>query len=361
MDENNNLKNEIGTNTLGRLAVRIGAATFEQVSECIKIQKEQTSKGISSRLGDILVEKKHLSPEQLDLLLTAQKKLTRIELPEKEHISTFGGYDLLNTIGSFADCDTYKARHRETGTLVTLRIMQPEIVDNHDIPQKLQRNVKRAILLRHNNIARIFSAGQETGRNYYALEYTEGVSLRQIIDKFAPLSPGLSIAVISETALALEHSHKQKVCHQQLRPSDILITHDGGVKVIGLGLAREPIRSMESLIRSAGRMPLYIAPEQVDLRENPDPRSDLFSLGAIFFHMLTGIPPFSGEAIADIILEIERHSIPCLPQNIHDACPELTGIINRLLAYNPEERFPDATSLLEALSPLPRNDIVIPG
>ncbi len=358
-DKNESSQN-IGINTLGRLVVRTGAATFEQVSECIEIQKSREASGISSRLGDILVEKGYLSEDRLQVLLTSQKKLARTNWADDKATGTFGAYDLLGTLGMFEDCDTFKARHRETGNVVLLRVMQPEIMQSEGPSRDMQHHVKNALLLRHPNIARIFSSGREAGRSYYALEYTDGVSLRHVISQYAPLACGLAAAIAFETATALNFAHQRHVCHQELRPSNILLTAAGHVMVIGMGLAREPVRSMESLIRSAGRMPLYIAPEQADGLENPDPRSDLFSLGAILFHMLAGKPPFEGDAVGDILLAMETGKSPTLPATVKEQNSELATLTEKLLAYDPAERFPDTASLVDALGALPREPIRLP-
>lgn len=328
---------------LGRLAVQTGLVTYDNVMHCVHIQKQRHDAGESVRLGAILVENGFLSDTLLETLLSSQKS-NLASAEEMRHANDlFGGYVLLQRLGAIAECDTWRARHKQTGRMVILRIMQPEAMQSTEHATLLQKNIKHALQLRHPSLAPLFSAGRTEGRSYYTMTYTKGRSLRSLLDAEGRIPPAQALAIARDIAHGLAAAHAKGVCHLELRPSNILLKESGGLLVIGTGLSREPLQSLESLIRIAGNMPSYIAPEQAIHGLEPDPRSDIFALGAILYHMLTGHPPFEGSSIAEVLLSMEK-PLASLPHNLGAtvsplAKREINALLTHSLAHAVEARY----------------------
>jgi hypothetical protein len=257
----------------------------------------------------------------------------------------FGDYLLIRRIGKGGMATVYEAERR--GERFALkRPLAGHLAD----PRFLERFVREADLgraLHHPNIIRIFDRGQVGNVPYFVMELVEGETLRDRLDREGRLDPRYAASITARVAEALDYAHHKGVIHRDLKPSNIMLERSGGVKVMDYGIARA--QHLEAMTATGGFIgtPQYAAPEAVDALT--EPRSDLYSLGVVFFEMLTGSLPFRGE---NGVAVLHGHCVlpPPAPSSLNAEVPEaLDRIVLQLLSKEPSDR-PTAEALLNHLA-----------
>src|SRR5262245_3997782 len=250
-------------------------------------------------------------------------------------------YKVIRELGRGATGTVYAARDRSTGAVVALKTLDPALFGESDanLAELFLKNACSAGRLRHRNIVRIHDAGEVGGTVYVAMELLVGESLRNMLDN-RPLSIARAIQIFDDIASALAYAHEEGIVHGGVRPSNIMVLRSGVAKIGDFGIGQ---------IGEAARR--YMSPDQV--RGAPvDHRSDLFSLGAVFYEMLTRRALFDGNSPKEIMENI-LHAEPPLPSAVNLHVPSaLDGIIASLLAGHPAERVADARILLRDLQRL---------
>jgi len=250
-------------------------------------------------------------------------------------------YKVIRELGRGAMGTVYAARDRSTGAVVALKTLDPALLGESDanLPELFLKNACSAGRLRHRNIVKIHDAGEVGGTVYVAMELLVGESLRNMLDN-RPLSIARAIQIFDDIASALAYAHEEGIVHRGVRPSNIMVLRSGVAKISDFGIGQ---------VGEAARR--YMSPDQV--RGGPvDHRSDLFSLGAVFYEMLTRRALFDGSSPKEIMENI-LHAEPPLPSAVNPHVPSaLDAIIASLLAGHPDERVADARILLRDLQRL---------
>jgi serine/threonine-protein kinase len=200
--------------------------------------------------------------------------------------------------------------------------------------------------LNHPNIVQGFDAGQVEGIWYFAMEYVEGATLLQILQRGA-MDEDRAVHIVTQVSRALDHAYQQDLVHRDVKPDNIMIVAGGVAKLCDLGLAKDVTRASGSTEKGVTLgTPNYISPEQVRGDVDVDIRSDLYSLGATLYHAVTGVPPFSGQNPA--VIMVKHLSEPPVPprQRVASLSAELEPIIMKLLAKNPLDRYQTPSELL---------------
>ncbi len=217
---------------------------------------------------------------------------------------------------------------------------------------RLLREAKAAGKLLHPNVVTLFDAGEAGGELFLAFEYVDGSDLGQRMKQAPPLSLGDVIRIVREVAQGLQYAHEAGVIHRDIKPGNILLDRQGRAKLADFGIAR--FVGQATKLTTTGAVigsPQYLAPEQVR-GEELDGRNDLFSLGVVFYQLLTGHRPFGGETVTTLVYQILHHE----PAPVRQLCPALPrgleGVVNKLLAKDREDRFPSAEALIEKLRDL---------
>lgn len=249
-------------------------------------------------------------------------------------------YKVIRELGRGAIGTVYAARDLSTGSVVALKTVDAALCGESDanLAELFLKNARSAGRLRHRNIVRIHDAGEVGGTVYVAMELLVGESLRNMLER--PLSIARAIQIIDDIASALAYAHEEGIVHRGVRPSNIMVLRSGVAKISDFGIGQ---------IGEAARR--YMSPDQV--RGGPvDHRSDLFSLGAVFYEMLTRRALFDGNSPKEIMENI-LHAEPPLPSAVNPHVPSaLDGIIASLLGGHPDERVADARILLRDLQRL---------
>ncbi len=269
----------------------------------------------------------------------------------------FGQYRLGEQIGVGGMGEVFLAEHELLKRPCAVKLIRPEVVLRAGTIERFEREVRINATLSHPNTVEIFDYGlTEDGTYYYVMEYLPGMSLGDLVERYGPLPPGRAVYLLRQSALALQEAHEAGLIHRDIKPSNIFAARRGGMddvaKLLDFGLVRPAATTAGAHTSDEWQIlgtPLYMSPEQATNSRPIDARSDIYSLGAVAYYLLTGKPPFDvGTAIEAIVAHTRDPIVP--PSQIRDQVPaDLDAVVLRCLAKDPTERFPDAESLEIAL------------
>jgi serine/threonine-protein kinase len=234
------------------------------------------------------------------------------------------------------------------GERVALKRPLDTLLDDPEFLERFLRETEIGRTLYHPNIVRVLDQGEIDGVPYFTMDLIEGETLQEHLRRLGRLEARPATALVMQVAQALDYAHLKGVVHRDLKPSNIMVLDDGGVKVADYGIARAGRFQGLTVTGAFLGSPDYVAPETVE-RGGGDARSDLYSLGVVFYEVLTGRRPFEGDS-ALAVLRAHATEPPLPPSAAAPEVPlELDAIVLRLLAKRPEDRFASAEELLAAL------------
>lgn len=264
-------------------------------------------------------------------------------IPNLKSGERFGEYTLLEALGKGGMATVYKAERR--GELCALKRPLTALLDDPEFLERFLREAEIGRTLHHPNIIRIFERGEVANIPYFTMELVRGETLQARVRRDGALGPKDSARLVVQVAEALDYAHLKGVVHRDLKPSNIMVLEDGTAKVMDYGIARA--RRFEGLTLTGAFLgtPDYVAPETAE-GKGADARSDLYSLGIVFYELLTGKKPFVGDTP---FATLRKHCTepPTPPSVVSPNTPrELEAIILKLLRKEPDERYPGAEELL---------------
>jgi CheY-like chemotaxis protein/tRNA A-37 threonylcarbamoyl transferase component Bud32 len=267
------------------------------------------------------------------------------------------GYEVISELGRGGMGTVYKARHLHMDRVVALKLIRAEFVDRPPIVRRFYQEVKAAARMHHPNLVMAYDAGQVGETHYLAMEFVDGPDLAKLVAANGPLDVTEACGLMRQAALGLQHVLQCGLVHRDIKPSNLLVSSDGVLKVADLGLAllRQPDSVVSPGLTAEGRWvgtADYVAPEQCTDPRNVDIRADLYSLGCTFFHLLSGQVPFPQTAILDKVLGHGYSEPTPLVQLRPEVPPEVAGLVSRLMAKKPVDRFQTPAELVSALSGL---------
>jgi serine/threonine-protein kinase len=270
-----------------------------------------------------------------------------------------GKYEILAHIATGGMGAVYKARDSELGRIVALKIIPQETTGKPAAMERFRREARSAAKLLHENIVTLYEFGEANGVWYLALEYVDGIDLQEYIDRKGRLKPEKARRILVQAARALDHAHKQGIVHRDIKPANFLLTRRDGrllVKLTDLGLAREAREDEFRVTRVGSTVGSidYMSPEQARDSRAADIRSDIYSLGCTFYHMLAGKPPFPEGSLTERLFQHIEAEPPDVRQFSPRVSEELALVLQRMLAKKPEERYQTPTQLLHDLVHGPR-------
>jgi eukaryotic-like serine/threonine-protein kinase len=267
-----------------------------------------------------------------------------------------GSYDIRGSLGAGGMGEVYRAHDRRLGRDVALKILPQAVAGDAARLERFSRETRAIAALNHPHIVTIFSTEESDGVRFFTMELVEGQTLDAIIPHAGlPLARFLEIAL--PIADALSAAHQKQITHRDLKPANVMVSNDGRVKVLDFGLARQGDSDRAALEATrvtlthegtvVGTMP-YMSPEQVEGRA-VDHRSDLFSLGVLFYEMLAGARPFQGESSAMLMSSILRDAHPELHDRRSDLPEALVRLVSRCLEKRPDDRVQTARDVFNEL------------
>ena len=266
-------------------------------------------------------------------------------------IENIGRYRVEGLLGIGAMGEVYRAYDPVIDRPVAIKVVRPQLAAGSGSEQWLQRfrrEARAAGRRFHPNIVAILDFGEDNGMPFLAMEYVDGRSLDAILKTSGRLDPGRSVAVITQVLSALGFAHQNGIVHRDVKPSNIMVLSSGEVKVADFGIARIDASEF-TIVGDLLGTPAYMAPEQF-AGAPVDKRTDLFAAGVILFEMLTGVKPFRGNSITEIIAFMETRG----PEDIralNPAVPDsLKRVISKALAFDPAQRYADAGEFAKAIA-----------
>ncbi len=243
----------------------------------------------------------------------------------------------------------FRAIDTRLDRVVALKVLSPGQSRDAGSVKRFQNEAKAAARLDHENISRVFYIGEDQGLNFIAFEYVKGTNVREIIQSRGILPAAEAVNYALQIASALKHINKAGVVHRDIKPSNIIITPGGRAKLVDLGLARKDSDNASADLTTAGTTLGtfdYISPEQAKDPRNVDVRSDIYSLGCTLYHMLTGEPPYGEGTVLQKLLDHSGKNVPD-PATINKQIPrELSLIVQKMMASDPDERFQTPEELM---------------
>ncbi|HEX8200061.1 MAG TPA: serine/threonine-protein kinase, partial [Isosphaeraceae bacterium] len=213
------------------------------------------------------------------------------------------GYETLGRIGQGAMGVVYKARQKSVDRVVAIKVLRDDAARDREYIERFRREARVAAKLSHANIVAVIDAGEADGRHYFVMEYVEGTTVQDELDQGKVYDEKAALGIVLAVARALKHAHKRGLIHRDIKPANVILTQDGNIKLADLGLARMAAEAQGTAAEAglAAGTPYYMSPEQARGQADVDIRSDLYSLGATFYHMVTGRVPYSGATPQEVM------------------------------------------------------------
>jgi eukaryotic-like serine/threonine-protein kinase len=267
-------------------------------------------------------------------------------VPEvKEGELVDGRYRILRRLGAGGMADVWLAEDEHLQREVALKVLHKHFAQDHEFVARFQREAEAAAALQHPNIVSVYDRGQFDGVNYIAMQYVQGQTLKQLIDR--GLTPEQAVPLVRQVLEAARAAHRQGIVHRDLKPQNVIVTAEGEALVTDFGIARAGVSEITQTGSVMGT-PHYLSPEQAQGFEVTSV-SDLYSIGVILYEALTGRVPFEGESAVAVAMK-QVSQTPQRPSSINPrVSPALDAVVMRALAKEPGDRFQNADAFIAAL------------
>ncbi|HEY2840653.1 MAG TPA: serine/threonine-protein kinase [Pirellulales bacterium] len=269
-----------------------------------------------------------------------------------------GQYKLGELIGAGGMGEVYLAEHQMMKRPCAIKVIRPNKARDPRALARFEREVRATAKLSHWNTVEIFDYGRtDDGTFYYVMEYLPGLSISELVERHGPLAPERVIYLLEQTCDALREAHAAGLVHRDIKPGNIFAAIRGGVydvaKLLDFGLAKAMVDDSSVQLTQEGMItgsPLFMSPEQAIGDTEPDARSDIYSLGAVAYYMLTGRPPFQSDKPMKVMIA-HAHDDPPPPSQFRPDLPaDLERVVLRSLAKNPAERYENAGAFARDLA-----------
>jgi serine/threonine protein kinase len=292
-------------------------------------------------LAEELERRGWLTPFQAEQLLLGKGRKLRL-----------GPYVLLAPLGEGGMGRVFKGRHRLMRRLAAVKVIRREWLARPNAVRRFRREIQAVARLSHPNVIHAYDADVAGGACYLAMEYAEGADLGQLVRRSGPLPVPQACEYARQAALGLQHAHEHGLVHRDVKPHNLLVTSGKGlVKVLDLGLARlleeAGEESLAYLTRAGAVVGTldYLSPEQVQSSGTVDHRADLYGLGCTLYYALAGEVPFPGGTVPEKLLRLCREDPPPVEGLRAEVPPQLAGVVRRLMAKRPGDRYQSAAEV----------------
>ncbi|UEJ82075.1 Stk1 family PASTA domain-containing Ser/Thr kinase [Brachybacterium halotolerans subsp. kimchii] len=271
----------------------------------------------------------------------------------EENLILSGRYALGKALGHGGMADVHLAEDRRLHRTVAVKILRTDLARDTNFQERFRREAQSAAGLNHPSIVAVYDTGEEHAKDftgheitipYIVMEYVRGKTLREYVDPEHPMDVGQAATIMQALLSALEYSHQQGIVHRDIKPGNIMITDEGDVKVMDFGIARA-VADATGMTQTQAVMGTaqYLSPEQAR-GQLVDARSDIYSAACVFYELVTGRPPFTGDSPVSIAYQHVRET-PVPPSRYNPAItPEVDRVILTGLAKDRETRYPSATA-----------------
>jgi len=259
-----------------------------------------------------------------------------------------GRYELVKPLGVGGMGAVYKAKDHELNRIVALKLIRPELAKDEEMLQRFKQELILARKITHKNVVRIYDLGEDAGFKFITMDYIEGQDLRALLRERGKLSSEGAVPIIQQVCRALHAAHSEGVVHRDLKPHNIMVDPGGNVFVMDFGIARSMEQSGMTRTGALMGTPEYMSPEQARGLKT-DARSDLFSLGVIFYELLIGKSPYESDTpIGTMLKRLQEPAVP--PIQVDATIPQpLNDLVLKCLEIDPQRRYQHAREILQDL------------
>ncbi len=392
----------------GKVAVALGFLTREDLAKALRFQEDLRRVGVEKRLGEILLEKKILTRQQVLLTLRAQGKRimtcrsckksynihhyrpgetyvckhcaaplhppappidTRVQdsviidaaavkeaLDRRKKrvpghlVHLLPGYELVEQLGQGGMGSVYKARDIILGRWVAVKLLAPFLAEDEEYVKRFFIEAKHMQKLRHPNIVEAYDAGVAGDQKFLIMEYVEGTNLDKILERHGKLPERKAIHIVRQVACALDYAWQRKIIHRDVKPQNVIITNERTAKLCDLGLSKDVSKDLSlTMTGSVNCSPPYASPEQGQGRKDLDCRTDTYSLGVMFYQMVVGELPFVADSPGEYLIQHVTKPPPNPMTRNPDLFPATASMILKMLEKDPKNR-PEPGDVARSLS-----------
>lgn len=329
---------------LGKIVVETNLCTDKEVQHCMK--KVANASGVQDKpmsLAEALVGDGFITNSQL----TRVRKIVEDSRPTQQ----IPGFQILEKLGAGAMATVFKAKQVSLDRYVAIKVLPKRLSENPEYVERFYKEGKAAAKLNHRNIVQAIDVGESGGYHYFVMEYVKGKTVYDDLAANQVYSELDAIDIILQITDALIHAHAKGLIHRDVKPKNVMLTEDGTAKLADMGLAREAA-DLEAARMEAGRAygtPYYISPEQIRGEVDIDFRADIYSLGAMFYHMVTGKVPFEASTPSAVMHKhLKEQLVP--PDHINQSLSVgVAEVIETMMAKRRKDRYASAVMLKEDL------------
>ncbi|WP_435019010.1 serine/threonine protein kinase [Tundrisphaera sp. TA3] len=323
--------------------LRRGLATPQEVEACKALRAKLAAKDDQRGLMDIMVDAKVLTRNQMQRLLkeVGSEGGRKLEIP---------GYQIIERLGKGSMGLVFKAKQTSVDRIVAVKVLLDALAVNKEFIKRFEREAKIAAKLQHNNIVNAIDAGEVDGHHYFVMEYVEGPTIKDELDKNKVFDEKVAIKIVLAVAEAMKHAQERGLIHRDIKPENVILTKGGDVKLADLGLARLTADEKWAMAEAGMAIgtPYYISPEQVRGQVDVDIRGDIYSLGATLYHMVTGRVPYPGDTPQEVMrkhVDKNAHLVP--PDHINTRLSSGVGVVvETMMARNRDNRYRSPDDLI---------------
>jgi len=324
---------------IGRLVVDQGLATSEEVQTVFE-QVRSAQDPNQASLAHRLVSSEIITKRQLERLRQiAEAERSGQQIP---------GHKLLGKLGAGAMATVYKAKQLSLDRLVAIKVLPKKYMGSPSFIERFYAEGRAAAQLNHPNIVQAYDVGKAGEYHYFVMEYVDGRTVYDDIVKHKKYAEGEALDIVMQIAEALGHAHSKGLIHRDVKPKNIMITKEGVAKLADMGLARA-ISDKEAAEAEQGKVSTghyYISPEQIRGEVTVGPASDIYSLGATLYHMVTGAVPFEGKNPSAVMHKhLKADLVP--PDHVNQKLSAgVAEVIEMMMAKDPKSRYQNCKDLL---------------
>ena len=319
----------------------ISKADLDQYLAKLAARGDQPADAVA--LSDLGVKDALLTKFQVRLLMQGRYK----------NFFLGGKYKVLEHLGTGGMGAVYLCEHRHMRRRVAVKLLPPDKNDP-DRVLRFQQEAQAVAMMNHPNIVRAFDVDREGGIHFLVMEFIDGISIQQLVDRRGPLNIARTVNYVSQVACGLQHAGEKGLVHRDIKPSNIMLDTLGTVKILDLGLARFARLLLDTAASKDSQIVLgtadYLAPEQART-SSVDIRADIYGLGGVMYYMMLGRPAFDGGNVAQKLM---RHQSE-VPKLLSDETPEipvgLAHVVARMLAKSPADRPRTPAHVVDELQP----------
>jgi len=296
-------------------------------------------------LAELMVRERVLTPFQAKHLLAGRKRGL-----------VLGPYRLLEPIGKGGNAQVYLAEHRAMRRRVAIKVLPPHRSADREALERFYREARAVAMLDHPAIVRAHDIACEAGIHYLVMEYIDGPSLKDFIEKNGPVPPAQAARYIHQTIDGLDHAHQHGLLHRDIKPANLMLDKKGNIKILDMGLVKFFEQIDDTLTRDLSKGAVlgtadYLSPEQALSCHDVDIRSDIYSLGATFYTLLNGQPPFHGSKLTQKLIDHQIKEPPPLHELRPEIPLELCALVRKMMAKKPQDRHQTPAEVRDALKP----------